>query len=611
MIKTIRFLLKYLRGYRKYLVLTWLFVALEAFSDIVIPFFMQFMIDAINAFNTPGYISVSGSKYGALVAWVIGLVHQQGGGTYDAFIYGAIMAVFAILGAVFGVLAGWYAASASAGLAKNLRQAMYYHLQDFSFNNIDKFSAGSIVTRITTDTQNVQFAFHMTIRAILRAPLMITFALIMSFFTSWKLALIFVVLIPIVLGILIPLANAVHPLFQSIFQKYDDLNQCVQEDLDGIKTVKAFNRQDVEKKKFSGISDFIYRNFTKAEMVMAFNNPVMQLFIYGSILSISFFGSLIIVNSGGAELSTGGLATLSIYVVQIMNATVLALSFYASIVVSRNSGERIVELLQEKPDLASPGHPLTAVPNGSVAFKDITFHYQNGNDVLHHINLTVKPGETIGIVGPTGSSKSTLMSLIARLYDVSEGSVLVGGHDVREYDLKVLRDSVAVVLQKNTLFTGTIKENLHWGDPNATDDEIRQACLIAQADDFIEKFPDKYGTLLDEGGTNVSGGQKQRICLTRALLKNPKILILDDSTSAVDTHTDALIRASLKTAKPGVTTFIVAERILSVMNCDLILVMDQGSIVARGTSDELMGSSPIYKELYVSQIGGGDFDASK
>jgi ABC-type multidrug transport system, ATPase and permease components len=517
----------------------------------------------------------------------------------------------AIIAAAAGVGAGYWAASAASGFGHNLRKDMYYHIQDFSFNNIDKFSTSSIVTRLTTDVSNVQFAFQMAIRAVLRAPLIMIFAIIMSFVTSWKLALIFVVLVPLILVILIVLATIVHPLFVSVFNKYDDLNQEVQEDLAGIRVVKAYGRQEEEKKKFGGISNFIYKTFTKAEQIMAFNSPVMSLLLYAAILLIAYFGAQLIVDHNGTELTTGGLTTLVSYVLQIMLAVMLASMVYVMIIVSRNSAERIEEVLVEQPDLSSKPNAIKDVKDGSVDFENVRFRYGNGKDVLRDVNLHFKPGETIGIVGSTGSSKTTLTSLIARLYDVSDGSVKVGGVDVRDYDVASLRESVAVVLQKNTLFSGTIASNLRWGKADATDEEIKQACEIAQASDFIEGFPDKYETKLDEGGTNVSGGQKQRICIARALLKNPKILILDDSTSAVDTHTDSLIREGLKKKLPGTTAFVVAERILSVRDCDTILVMDNGTVVAQGSNDELMKSSPIYRELYQSQLGGGDFDASR
>jgi ATP-binding cassette, subfamily B, multidrug efflux pump len=610
MIKTIHYLMKSLRGYRKDVYLTWVFVILETLFEILIPFFMQFMVDSIHM-TIDSTFSVDPSKYGNAIIWVFETVHSWGGGTYDPYIYGALMAAMALLGAGAGIAAGYWAASASAGLGKNLRHDMYYHLQDFSFNNIDKFSTSSIVTRLTTDVGNVQFAFQMTIRAVLRSPLIMIFALIMSFLTSWRLAMIFVIIIPIVIGVLITLATIVHPYFEKVFRKYDDLNEAVQEDLSGIRVVKAYNREDYEKKKFGGISDFIYKTFTKAEMIMNFNSPIMSLVVYGAILAIAYFGALIIVNSGASDLTTGGLTTLISYVMQIMMATMLAMMFYIMIIVSRNSAERVVELLKEKPDLVSPQNPVMEVKEGSVDFDHVYFHYGQGRDVLTDVNLHFKPGQTIGVVGSTGSSKTTLMSLIARLYDASQGEVKVGGLNVKDYDLKVLRESVAVVLQKNTLFSGTIKDNLRWGKADATDEEIKEACQIAQADSFIESFPQKYDTVLDEGGTNVSGGQQQRLCIARALLKRPKILILDDSTSAVDTHTDSLIRAGFKAIIPGTTAFIVAERILSVKDCDTILVLDHGQIVAQGTNDELMKSSPIYHELYTSQLGGGDFDASR
>jgi ATP-binding cassette subfamily B multidrug efflux pump len=615
MIKTFKALMKSLRGYKKDVIWTWFYVIIETFCEIMVPFFMQFLVDAMKLNSDPSsdwatYFASFQTKYGPLMQNIVQGIHTSAG-SYDVYVYGAIMAGIALIAAAAGVGAGYWAASAASGFGHNLRKDMYYHIQDYSFNNIDKFSTSSIVTRLTTDVSNVQFAFQMTIRAVLRAPMIMIFAIIMSFVTSWKLALIFVVLVPVILAVLTILATVVHPLFVAVFNKYDELNQEVQEDLAGIRVVKAYGRQEEEKKKFGGISGFIYKTFTKAEQIMAFNSPLMSLLLDGAILLIAYFGAQIIIRSNATELTAGGLTTLVSYVMQIMLAVMLASMVYVMIIISRNSAERINEILDEQPDLKSKENAIKEIKDSSVTFENVAFHYGKGPNVLEGINLQIKPGESVGIVGSTGSSKTTLMSLIARLYDVTDGSVKVGGVDVRDYDLTSLRESVAVVLQKNTLFSGTIASNLRWGKADATEDEMKQACQIAQADEFIESFPDKYNTKLDEGGTNVSGGQKQRICIARALLKNPKILILDDSTSAVDTHTDALIREGLKKRLPGTTAFIVAERILSVKECDTILVMDQGKVVAQGTNDELMASSPIYKELYQSQLGGGDFDASR
>ena len=615
MFKTFRHLMHSLRNYKKDVVLTWIFVVIETFGEILVPFFMQFLVDAMKLNTDPSYtwatyFQTFQNKYGPMMVSVVQGIHGMAGGN-DVYVYGGIMAGIAIIAAAAGVGAGYWAASASSGFGHNLRKDMYYRLQDYSFNNIDKFSTSSIVTRLTTDVSNVQFAFQSAIRAVLRAPLIMVFAIVMSFLTSWKLALIFVVLVPFILAILLGLATFVHPLFVAVFNKYDELNQSIQEDLAGIRVVKAYGRQEEEKKKFGSISYFIYKTFTKAEQIMAFNSPVMALLLDGAILLIAYFGAQIIIGTSGSELTTGGLATLISYVMQIMFSVMLASMVYVMIIVSRNSAERIDELLKEKSDLTSKEKASKDVKDSSVDFEDVRFHYAGARDVLEDINLHIKAGESVGIVGSTGSSKTTLMSLIARLYEVSGGSVKVGGIDVRDYDLKSLRESVAVVLQKNTLFSGTIASNLRWGKADATDEELQEACRIAQADDFIQSFPERYNTQLDQGGTNVSGGQKQRICIARALLKNPKILILDDSTSAVDTHTDSLIRQGLKEKLPGITVFIVAERILSVRDCDTILVMDQGRIAAAGTNEELMKSSPIYRELYQSQLGGGDFDASR
>ncbi|MCI2068097.1 MAG: ABC transporter ATP-binding protein/permease [Bacilli bacterium] len=580
-------ILHYIQGYWKDTILTWVFVLLESISEVLIAYLMQYLIDDVNSVQNEGTIN-------------------------NIYMFSGIIAAMAIFAAITGILAGYWAASASAGFGKNLRKVMYDHIQDYSFKNIDKFSPSSIVTRTTTDVANVQGAFLMMIRAVMRAPFMMIFAMIMCFVTEWKLAWIFLAIIPLVLFLLIYIAAKVHPIFVKIFTTYDTLNEEVEEDVDGIRVVKSFDKEDYQKEKFSKVSLFIYKHFIKAEKMLAFNGPIMNFAVYGAIILISYLGSKLIVypNSDGTyDLTVGGFSTLITYVMMIMMSLMMVSMVYVMITIARNSVERIVEIVEEVPDIASPENPLKEVKNGDVEFKNVFFAYNEGKNVLKDINFHAASGSTVGIIGSTGSSKTTLVNLIARLYDVSEGCVMVGGEDVRKYNLVSLRDAVAVVLQKNTLFSGTIKDNLKWGNENATDEEIWKACDLAQATAFIKSFPQGLDTLLDQGGTNVSGGQKQRLCIARALLKNPKILILDDSTSACDTHTDALIREGLSNERTDITKFIISQRVLSIRNCQDILVMNEGEIVAHGNNDELMATCPVYKELYVSQLGGGDFDA--
>jgi ATP-binding cassette subfamily B protein len=578
--KTLKTILHYVRGFWKDTILTWFFVLLETICEILVVFFMQYLINDVNTSDVD-----------------------------SIYLFSILIAIIAVFGAVMGILAGIWSASAAAGFGKNLREAMYIQIQKYSFKNIDKFSTSSIITRTTTDVANVQNAFMQSIRAVIRAPFLIISALIMCAVTDWKLAWIFLLIIPFVLILLVFLASKVHPIFVRIFTTYDNLNQAVQEDVVAIRIVKAFDREDYEKKKFNGISDFIYTNFVHAEKVMAWNGPVVNFAVFGSIIAISYFGSEAIVSTNGVELSVGGLSTLITYVMLIMMALVWVSTVYVMIIIARNGAERIVEIIVEKPDIVSPQNALMSVPNGDVDFNHVSFAYVDDKKVLFDIDCHVKSGTMVGILGSTGSSKTTLVSLIARLYDPAEGSVCVGGHDVKEYNLSVLRDAVAVVLQKNTLFSGTIRQNLLWGDASASDETIMKACDLAQVTPFLKDMSQGLDTMVDEGGTNVSGGQKQRLCIARALLKNPKILILDDSTSACDTHTDALIREALQNERKDITKFIIAQRVLSVRNCDVIWVMNNGKIVAMGSSGELIESCPVYKELYDSQLGGGDFDA--
>lgn len=589
---TLKVLSKHIKGFWKDAILTWGCVILETALEILIAFFIQFLLEQVRINNINGII-----------------------------LWACIIAGMAVLAAVLGVLAGYWASSASAGFGRNLRQSMFEKVQDYSFKNIDKFSPSSIVTRTTTDVTNVQFSFMMTIRMVLRAPLMMLFALIMCFIMAPGLAWIFLIIIPLVLFILLFIASKAHRRFVLIFNTYDDLNESVEEDVDGIRVVKSFDRKSYHVSHFNKVSDFIYKNYVANERLLSFNNPFMNFAIFTAMILISILGSKIItsnvevVNSlngliaSPVNLTVESLSSLFTYVMMIFMALMMVSMVYVMITIARNSAERIVEILDEVPDIRNNDHPIMEVPNGNVDFNHVSFGYAAGKYVLNDVDLHFKEGETVGIIGPTGSSKTSLVSLMARLYDVNEGDVQIGGIDVRDYDIKTLRDAVSVVLQKNVLFTGTIRDNLKWGNENASDEEIWAACDLAQASEFLHTFPKGLDTPITEGGTNVSGGQKQRLCIARALLKNPKILILDDSTSACDTHTDSLIREGLAKTKPNVTKFIIAQRVLSIKDCDTILVLESGGkIVDKGNNDELMKRCSVYKELYESQLGGGDFD---
>lgn len=589
---TLKVLSKHIKGFWKDAILTWGCVILETALEILIAFFIQFLLEQVRINNINGII-----------------------------LWACIIAGMAVLAAVLGVLAGYWASSASAGFGRNLRQSMFEKVQDYSFKNIDKFSPSSIVTRTTTDVTNVQFSFMMTIRMVLRAPLMMLFALIMCFIMAPGLAWIFLIIIPLVLFVLLLIASKAHRRFVLIFNTYDDLNESVEEDVDGIRVVKSFDRKSYHVSHFNKVSDFIYKNYVANERLLSFNNPFMNFAIFTAMILISILGSKIItsnvevVNSlnglvaSPVNLTVESLSSLFTYVMMIFMALMMVSMVYVMITIARNSAERIVEILDEVPDIRNNDHPIMEVPNGNVDFNHVSFGYAPGKYVLNDVDLHFKEGETVGIIGPTGSSKTSLVSLMARLYDVNEGDVEIGGIDVRDYDIKTLRDAVSVVLQKNVLFTGTIRDNLKWGNENASDEEIWAACDLAQASEFLHTFPKGLDTPITEGGTNVSGGQKQRLCIARALLKNPKILILDDSTSACDTHTDSLIREGLAKTKPNVTKFIIAQRVLSIKDCDTILVLESGGkIVDKGNNDELMKRCSVYKELYESQLGGGDFD---
>ena len=571
MIKT---LLKSVREYKKQSLLAPFFVAMEVVLECFIPLLMARLIDHI-----------SGDSFGTILKLAIALI------------------IMALLSLMFGVLSGRVAATASCGFAKNLRQDIFFKIEDFSFADIDHFSTSSLVTRMTTDVTNVQNAYQMIIRVAIRTPLMIIFSVIMSLSISPKMSLIFLAILPILGVVLFGIATHVHPIFKRIFKKYDALNNSVQEDVSAIRVVKSFVREDYEKEKFSKAAGEVCKDFTSVEKILALNNPFMMFCIYAAFMLVSYFGARTIINTAGSALTTGELSSLINYGVQILSSMMMLSMIFVMTSMAAESADRITEVLNWNSNLTSPENGLTEVSDGSIVFDNVSFRYHadSKKPALADVNLKIDSGQTVGIMGGTGSSKTTLIQLISRLYDTSEGSVSVGGHDVREYDLNTLRDSVAVVLQKNVLFSGTIKENLRWGNKEATDEELMEACKAAQADEFIEQFPDKYDTFIERGGTNVSGGQKQRLCIARALLKKPKVLILDDSTSAVDTKTDALIRRAFKTSIPDTTKIIIAQRVSSVQDADIIYVLDDGRIAEQGTHDELLNKHGIYFEAFETQ----------
>lgn len=565
-----------IREYKKDSILSPLYVLVESLLDVAIPFVMAGLIDkGIEAGNMSMILR-----------------------------YGAILVGFALVALTFGALSGRSCARATAGFARNLRHDMFHHLQVYSFSNIDKFSSAGLVTRLTTDVSNVQNAFMMIIRTLIRCPAMLIFAMVMSFRINHDISLIFLAVIPI-LGVgLYLIIKHVHPVFERVFKTYDRLNGVVQENLSGIRVVKNFVREDHEIEKFDTISGTIYKDFSLAERILALNSPLMQGCVYACMILVSWLGAKQIVIG---NMSTGNLMSFFTYIMQILSSLMMLSMVFVMITMSRASAERIVEVLDEESDITNCDNPVYEVKDGSVEFTDVSFSYAKRPDktVLDDIDLIIPSGQTVGIIGGTGSSKSSLVQLIPRLYDVTGGCVKVGGIDVRNYDLQTLRHNVAMVLQKNTLFSGTIKENLRWGNPDATDEELVHACRLAQADDFIRTFPDGYDTYIEQGGTNVSGGQKQRLCIARAILRKPKILILDDSTSAVDTKTDALIRQAFREKIPNTTKIIIAQRISSVMDADQIVVMDNGRINACGTHEELLANNEIYREVYESQQKGG------
>lgn len=578
----IRVLKKSIREYKRDSILTPILVAFEALVECIIPLMVANLVNKM----------------------------QNGCDLSVILKYGVILIIMACFSLLFGALAGITAANASAGFGKNLRKDLFMAVQNFSFENIDRFSASSLVTRMTTDVTNVQMAYMMIIRTVVRSPLMLIFSLVMGFIMGGPLAFIFLFTIP-VLGIGLGLViKKTMPLFRKVFKKYDNLNNSVQENINGIRVVKSFVREDFEMKKFNEAAEDVCADFTKAEKILALNNPMMQFCLYVVMIFVLTFGSYLVVNFGGAIIQVGQLSSLLTYSFQILMSLMMLSMIFVMVTISIESCERIVAVLEEKRTISNPENPIYEVNDGSIDFDNVSFKYSKRADrnALENINLHIKSGQTIGILGGTGSSKTSLVNLISRLYDVTEGEVKVAGVDVRDYDLVTLRDAVSVVLQKNVLFSGSIKDNLRWGNKDATDEEIEEACHLACADEFIEQFPDKYDTHIEQGGTNVSGGQKQRLCIARALLKKPKILILDDSTSAVDTKTDAIIRDGFKKFIPETTKIIIAQRVSSVQDADQIIIMNNGSIEAIGTHDELLASNPIYQEVYYSQNKGGEQD---
>ena len=579
MIKT---MLGSVREFKKPTILTLLLIIGEVFIEVLIPFYTAELVNRIKA--------------GAEMQSVTRL--------------GLILVLMALVSLACGGAAGFTGARASAGFARNLRRDIFERIQRFSFENIDRFSAPSLVTRMTTDIGYVQMAFMMAIRMAVRSPLMLVFSIVMAFFMGGSLAMTFVIVIPILAFGLIMIARKAMPAFRAVFKKYDRMNESIEENVRAMRVVKGFAREEYEKEKFSHASDNIRRDFTYAERVVAFNGPLMQLCLYFNMIFVLFVGSKIIITNQGSTIDVGQISAMLTYGFQILISLMMISMIYVMLTISIESMRRIAEVLQTDPSMKNPAEPVTVIPDGSVDFDHVSFKYSKTAEraALSDIDLHIPSGSTVGILGGTGTGKTTLIQLIPRLYDVTEGTVRVGGRDVRDYDLEALRDAVSVVLQKNMLFSGTIRENLRWGNPNASDEEIAEACRLAQADEFVRSFPDGYDTHIEQGGTNVSGGPRQRLCIARALLKKPKILILDDSTSAVDTKTDALIRAGFRSYIPETTKIIIAQRVASVEDADLILVLDNGSISASGTHESLLRESPIYREIYEQQTRGGAQD---
>ena len=596
MIKT---LAKSIREYKTPSILSPIFVAIEVILECLMPLVIMEFIARI---SPTGVSSTEAVKMSTILT------------------YGGILIGMAVLSLITGMLSGRFAARASAGFAKNLRKDMYYAIQDYSFANIDRFSTSSLVTRQTTDVTNVQMAYMMIIRVAIRCPLMLIFSLAMSFSVNVTISWVFLALVPVLAAVLIVVIFKTHPIFEKVFHKYDNMNRSVREDIKGIRVVKSFVREDFEKQKFEASSEDVRKDFTLAERIMAINGPVMQFCIWLSFLLIFLLAAIITANNLEAGIAVGDavvgeeqLTVLIMYASQILSAVMQLSMVIVMIIIARTSCERIVAVLNEKSNIVSPENAVKEVKDGDIVFDNVSFKYSANAErfALEGVNLHIKSGQTIGILGGTGASKSTLVNLIPRLYDTTEGNVYVGGVNVKDYDLEALRNKVAMVLQKNVLFSGTIKDNLRWGKEDATNDEMLRVCKLACADDFIQRFPDKYDTYIEQGGTNVSGGQKQRLCIARALLKDPKVLILDDSTSAVDTKTDAMIRKSFRDEIPNVTKIIIAQRVSSVQEADQIIVMDGGKINAIGTHEELLASNPIYREVYYSQNKIGNANAAE
>ncbi len=583
MIKT---LAKSIREYKKPSILSPIFVSVEVILECLMPLVIMQFIGKISP--TSDAVSAEGVKMSTILT------------------YGGILIAMALLSLATGMLSGRFAARASAGFAKNLRKDMYYAIQDYSFANIDKFSTSSLVTRQTTDVTNVQMAYMMIIRVAIRCPLMLIFSLAMAFTVNVTISWVFLALVPVLAAVLVVVILKTHPVFERVFHKYDNMNRSVREDIKGIRVVKSFVREDFEKKKFENASEDVRKDFTLAERIMAINAPVMQFCIWLSFLLIFLIAALL--TKSGTTVGEDQITVLIMYASQILSSVMQLSMVLVMIIIARTSAERIVAVLKEKSNIVSPENAVKEVKDGDIRFENVSFKYSKDaeRNALEGVNLHIRSGQTIGILGGTGSSKSTLVNLIPRLYDTTEGAVYVGGVNVKDYDLETLRNKVAMVLQKNVLFSGTIKENLRWGKEDATDDEMLRVCKLACADDFIQAFPDKYDTYIEQGGTNVSGGQKQRLCIARALLKDPKVLILDDSTSAVDTRTDAMIRKSFREEIPNVTKIIIAQRVSSVQEADQIIVMDGGKINAVGTHEELLKNNEIYQEVYYSQNKGSD-----
>lgn len=597
------------KGYGKSTLLTPLFVALEVILEVLIPIFTAVLVNIVNIYNMLSQgqtVDFDSDQFDSFSKFIFSKFGTEDNDMMKIIIViGIVVVIMALLSLLCGYMSGKHCAIASAGFAKNIRKKEFDNIQNFSFANIDKFSNSSLLTRLSSDIFHTRMTFQMVIRTAVRAPLMMIFSLVVILRYNAKLAIIFACVIPVLAFGLMFIARFVHPLFEKVFYQYDDLNEVVQENIHGIRVVKSFVKEDDQIKKFNNVSDKIYNGFVKAEKILAFNSPFMECCMYTTLIFISIVGAKLIW-SGNSGLSIGNLSSVITYSALILTNLMMLSFVYVNFIISRPSMERIYEIFTEEPTIKNPENPIKEIPNGDIEFKNVSFSYSNDNEklALKDATLKIKSGQTVGILGGTGSAKSTLVQLIPRLYDATQGEVLVGGNNVKDYDLKVLRDGVSMVLQKNVLFSGTIKENMRWGKENATDEEIINACKISQADEFIRQFTDGYDTYIEQGGSNVSGGQKQRLCIARALLKSPKILILDDSTSAVDTKTDALIRNEFKHYIPDITKIIISQRVSSIEDADLIIIMDNGYIDQIGTHQELLQTNKIYQEIYNQQTGG-------